>query len=555
MDNDVSKLENNEVIKCINNNSFVIDINTLKAPLFMYNNYKPVKDNNGNVNQIEEKTYKWVDSKFQSRELYMYCKGRLPRQFESDTLHGLLGLFVQKYAPFPFNKETRQYEVNIDRLEFSWYELCKFMNVPSTGYYINRLKEAIRIMKQTQYFSYENGVLYDKSNKKYINSGEEGLSLITKYKFKTSKAVAENDEYSVDIDNNFIIFDNLIINNLRYEYFKYLDAKMFFDMIPSGIERGIYGFLEANRYDETNKPLLYIKRSFEALRIGIPVDFKYASELKNKLKKPLNHLKEIMYLKDWAFGDDLKVNGNKESCVYFCFGITTTELKKMLEKKKIKQLSFTYGIDESENDADVSKSKNEYLKLPSKSLYEELVDRKVDSEFAKKVAATKDKWTIIKYILWVDKQVHMKKVKEENTGAVLGFALRRDEELPLSNEYKDIIDFVESEKLKSEESIEDKMKKISELYQQYIQTEVDNFIATGEGQSIKDLILSGLNERIDSIIQQNKTIGNDVSKYENFKIQQEESEYFKEMFAKEVRMFKGLMSEQEFTQKIMMNKE
>ena len=369
--NNVSNLENElnnkDSKKCITNSSFVMDINILKAPLFLYNNYKPDKDKKGNIiTKIEEKTYKWIDSRNMDRKLYMYCKGRLPRQFESDTIHGLIGLFIKKHAPFPFDYEKKQYEINVSKLDFSWYELCEFMKVPCTGYYISRLKEAIRILKQTQYFSYENGVIYDKSNQKYLQSGEEGMSLISKYKFKTSKKIAENDEYSTNIDSNFVIFDELILNNLRYEYLKYLDIEMFFSKLPSGISRGIYGYLEANRYDTNGRPLRYIKRSFEALRVGIPVDFTYPYELKNKLKKPLKHNIKIGYMKDFAFGDELKINEEKELCVYFCFGITTKELKVLLEKKKAIQLGFftesdNNSIDKSNNVSKLEKIQTEFF--------------------------------------------------------------------------------------------------------------------------------------------------------------------------------------------------
>lgn len=560
-DNNVSKTEieeknnenTNQQNKCITSNSFVMDINILKAPLFLYNNYKPVKDESGKIiNQIEERKYNWVDSRNMSRELYMYCKGRLPRQFESDTLHGLIGLFIKKHAPFPFNYETKQYDINVSKLEYSWYELCDFMNIPSTGYYIERLKEAVRILKQTQYFSYENGVFYDKSNQKYVKSGEEGMSLITKYKFKTNKKIAENDEYDTEIDSNYVIFDELILNNLRYEYLKYLDIEMFFSKLPSGIGRGIYGYLEANRYDSNNKPLKYIKRSFETLRIGIPVDFEYPYELKNKLKKPLKHMMKIGYMKDFAFGDELKVNGEKELCVYFCFDITPKELKSMLEKKKAEQLGFDFTYDNEFIDEDSNETKLEipaYLKMPGKSLDEELIDRKVDSEFAKDIVRKKEKWLIIKYILWADKQVALNKVKD--TGAILAFALRRDTDLVLSNEYKDIIQFVEEQKIKENGSAENIFDILKQKYQEYLRLEVQEYMATPEYEIIKEMLVADIDANIDRLILQNKKIGSDVSRFEEFKELREESQYFKEIITKEIRMIKNLPTEQEFIERNM----
>ena len=531
--------------KYIAKQSFIADINTLKMPLFLYTNYKPELDSEGKPQPIEEKRYKWVDSKNKSRELYVYCKGRLPRQFESDTLHGLLGLFVKKYGPFPYSNETKTYVIKENSLNFTWYELCQFMNIPSTGYYISRLKEAIRIMKQAQYFSYENGALYDKSNNKYINSGEEGLSLIVKYKFKTNKKEL-SDEYSSTIDSNFVIFDELIINNLRYEYFKYLDVDLYFKNIPSGIERGIYGYLESNRYDSKNKQLKYIKRSYDSLKIGIPVDFNYPSELKRKIKKPLNHLKKINYIKDWAFGDEIKINGKEEQCVYFSFDLTILEIKALLEQKEEKseqlRLDFTYA---NENELKDIQDNKPYLKPLKKTIVEELIDRKLDKQFAMQAAREKDKWEIITYILWLDKQLFLNK-NIKDTGAILGFALRRTEKMILSNEYKDILEYVEYLK-KSEKSDElEKQKDYRKKYINYIQDEVNKFKATPEYEPIKELILSFQNERVDELIKnavKNKT---DVSKYKGFKEKQENSEYFNEILSKEIKMIKNLKSEKEF---------
>lgn len=539
--------KNNEIKiedeKCISEKSFVADINTLKMPLFLYTNYKPEYDANGEVKAIEEKRYSWVDSKNRKRELYVYCKGRLPRQFESDTLHGLLGLFVNKHAPFPYDKETGTYIIKENSLEFSWYELCVFMNIPSTGYYIERLKEAIRTMKQTQYFSYEEGSLYDKSNSEYIHSGEEGLSLITKYKFKTTKK-ATTSEYSNKITSNYVIFDELIINNLRHEYFKYLDVELYFKKISSGIERGIYGYLESNRYDSNNKSLKYIKRTYEVLKIGIPIDYNYISEMKRKIKKPLNHLKEIGYLRDWAFGDEIKINGEKEMCVYFSFAMTMSEIKEMLERKKEKleqiKLDFTYDM-QNEND----ENKPPYLKMPSKSLVEELVDRKVDRVFAEDIVRKKEKWDIITYILWVDKQTYQNKAITD-TGALLSFALRRDFKIELSEGYRDILNFVDKEKKNADRNYLDKQTEYKKLYKEYLLKEVEEFKKTAEYEPIKELLLTFQNSRIDELIKLAIKENTNVSKYKEFKEKQENSEYFNEMLTREIKMIKNLKSEKDF---------
>lgn len=548
INNDEKSIVSKSETKCITQKSFVADINSLKLPLFVYGNYKPEINSDGKVKEIEERRYTWVDSKNQSRELYMYNKGRLPRQFESDTWHGLLGLFVKKNAPFFFNNEKHQYEINVNSLEFSWYELCNFMNIEPTGYYIDKLKSAIRILKQTQYFSYENGSWYDKKNSKYIKSVETGMSLINTFKFKTNKKEAPNDDYSVDIDKNIVYFNELTIDNLRYEYMKYLDSEMFFNLIPSGIERGIYSYLEANRYDNSNKTVKYLKRSFDTLKISIPVDFKYPYELKTKMEKPLNHLKKIGYLSDWGFGDELKINGNKEFCVYFCFNITINEMKNLIQKKYLRGNQEEFQFEFTSDSEEDIESKSEYLKLPTKSLVEELVDRNLDRKFANSCVKNKDKWLIIKYILWVDKQAFLNKAID--TGALLGFAFRRDEDLPLGKGYEDINDFIEKEKEKENNESKTEFDNIEKLYDEYISNEIDIFKTTPEYQVIKEVILADM-PRIEGLINIGNANNSDVSRFVEFKEKGEDSAHFKELIAKEVRLMKNLMSYEDFVRKNM----
>lgn len=549
-----STQETQQIDKCISSNSFVMDINTLKAPLFMYTNFKPTKDENGSVSKIEEKTYEWIDSRNKKRKLYMYCKRRLPRNFESDTLFGIMGLFVKKNAPFPYDKEKGIYNIHVNKVEFSFYELCEFMKIPYTGYYTEKLREAIRILKQTQYFSYEDGAFYDRKNKKYVSSGEEGMSLITKYKFKRVKKSETSDEFSDEIDHNWVIFDELILDNLRYEYMRYLNINLFFDLIPSGIERGIYTYLEANRYDKNSKSLSFIKRSYDVLKIGIPVDFDFTYILKRKLKKPLNHLKEIKYLKDFAFGDELKINGEKEECVYFCFDITSQELKQMLEKKKMIQLQIALDSDLEEdgdldNENDVSKVGKEYLKLPKKDLYDELIEKGMEENVSLRIVRNYNKWHIIKYLLWLNKQIFLGKNMPNPAGLLrTGIEFNEGKGLPIDSGYQDIIEFIEQEKSKEEKDNLSLEERIKILYEEYVSKSVKQF--KQEEPDVYDIFytdtLNSMNANIDKIINNLKISKEDFSLQEEFKKLQDKSKLFKDNFVRCVKAYKLLKTYEEF---------
>jgi hypothetical protein len=547
----MSNVSNEELVtneqyeKCITPKSFGMDLNTLKAPMFIYNNYKPIRDDNGNViDKIEERDYKWTDSQNIDRRLYMYCKGRLPRQFESDVLFALVGLFIKKNAPFPFNKNLKIYEINVNAVEFSWYELAMYLKIEPTGYYIQRMKDAVKILKQTQYFSYDNGVLYDKKKGKYIQSGESGMSLISSYTFKTTSQVIKSDEYSNTIDNNIVEFAELILNNLRYEYFKYLNMNLYFDKIPSGITRGIYGYIEANRY-ANNKSQKYIKRMYETLKYGIPIEFNYISELKRRIDKPLQHLKKIGYLKDYAYGDLFLINGKKENCIYFCFDITLEELKKMLERKRIQQLQLNLDIKSKEENNNSIVSKAEYLKLPQKDLQEELEIRGLEIKTAYKFVKTYDKWTIIKYIIWFDKQRIENNIKI-NDGGLIRVAI--EGQYGIDKKYPEIIQFIEREKLQEKESSIKTHDDIESKYKIYIKDNINTFKHERkvEYDILYNTILDDLLLNIDNRIKQIKQVNGDISKLQEFIDLKEQSQYFTDILTKEIKVFLKLKDIEEF---------
>ena len=173
--------------KQINSTSLVAENNTLKIPFFLYGNYKGKNITKLNKEEfIETREYSWVDSNNIERKFKMLCLGRLPRQFESDTFFGLLGLFTKKISPVKFETNSKKYQIENNKLEFSWHELCDSMQIPKTGHYIAKLKQAIKTMYKTEYYSYANGSIYNKEDNEYIISEENGMRLISDYTFRSS---------------------------------------------------------------------------------------------------------------------------------------------------------------------------------------------------------------------------------------------------------------------------------------------------------------------------------------------------------------------------------
>ena len=525
--------------KQINSNSLVAENNTLKIPFFLYGNYK--EKNVTKINEkefIEKREYAWIDANNIERKFKMQCLGRLPRQFESDTFFGLMGLFTKKIAPVKFETNSKKYQIENNKLEFTWYELCDYMQIPRTGYYIKKLKQAIKTMYKTEYYSYANGSIYDKENKEYLVSEENGMRLISDYTFRSLKATKDPKE-SNTISHNIVYLNVLMIENIRNEYFKFLDYDFYFKTLNSGLERALYGYLETNRYANANTSYDYIKRNYEVLRYSVPIDFEYPSELKIKTKKVLKKFVKEGYLKDFAYGDELKINGLEEESLYFCFNTTANEVKSKLELKKLKeQQQEQFDLDNN----------NFKCKLPEDTLENELINRGVDSTFAAKVVKEKDKWSIITYILWIDKKIKSN-AKILNPAGMLSFALRSEMPLVLGEEFRDIINFIEQKKLEEKNKEMSLEQQISDAYNEYISQEIETLKDTEDYKFIHDQILMSFNERIDTLIKINKENNGDITKYIEFKEKREESTIFKESLEKELKLLAGLMSKEDFTRK------
>lgn len=544
-DNEHTEILKFSPTKQINFNSLVAENNTLKIPFFLYGNYK--EKNVTKINEkefIEKREYEWIDANNIERKFKMQCLGRLPRQFESDTFFGLMGLFTKKIAPVKFETNSKKYQIENNKLEFTWYELCDYMQIPRTGYYIKKLKQAIKTMYKTEYYSYANGSIYDKENKEYLVSEENGMRLISDYTFRSLKATKDPKE-SNTISHNIVYLNVLMIENIRNEYFKFLDYDFYFKTLSSGIERALYGYLETNRYINASASHDYIKRSYEVLKYSVPIDFEYPSELKIKTKKALKKFVKEGYLKDFAYGDELKINGIEDESLYFCFNITANEVKNKLELKKLKECKQEQcNLDNN----------NFICELPKDTLENELINRGVDNNFAAKVVKEKDKWIILTYILWIDKQIFMN-TKLKYPAGLLSFALRQERILDLGPDYQDIIDFIANEKTKAFEKERSIDEIIDDNYAKYVDEEINTFKETAEYNFIEKEILRSYDERIDNIISINNTNGIDNEKYIDFKENRENSELFKEAIAKEITLIKGLLTKEEFKINYLNNKD
>lgn len=535
--------------KSLQKKSFIMDINILESPFFLFNQKSKaikVKDlllddslsksvidileSMGNE-ESEVRFFNWKDSKGLQREMLALSPMKLPRKFTMDVWYALIGLYVKKSSPISYNKDSKTFDVKEDTLLFTFYELASFMKISTGGREIKKLKEAIRELKVTQYFSLANGIIYDKEKEQYFKSKERGISLIIDYEFQTKKKVKSNE----GTDKNWVRFNDVIINNIKHEYIKYLNSETYFQL-PSGLTRGLYSYIEANKYDRNGNVYKYIKRRYSVLGNKIPIDYRYNSDLKTKLKNPLKNLIDAGILKDFFYGDKEKINGIKEESIYLVFDGTKEDIIKMLTKKEDKFEQMTIDLDSAKNTKKVKEHSSENIeefeiKIPE-DILQALIELGVVKEIAQKWIKEYDKWHLIKYIIWIQKQQFEQ--KKINPAALLTFALRSNEGkgYDISKIYLQIVEFVDQQKILEESSFDN----IEEKYEQYIENKVKEF---KEKESVYEMFFTDIMIELQNI--KDKEIL-ESEEHKEFIIKKEKSAMFKKHLYKQIRLYSEITS-------------
>lgn len=579
---DINLSDNKEEnIKVIHKNSFLMELSILELPFFLFSyykgKYKSVKELEKEIKklakkkeisfeeaeniyekegkkkyEVEVQEFDWVDSKNFKKKWRMESSKRLPRRFEFDVYYHLLELFFNKMSPTPYDKDAGVYQITTRRFYFTFYELALFMGLEPSGSIIENIKEAIRVIGSTKYYAYTDGVFFDKANEKWINSTEESIQLITEYSFSTSKSK------STTKDLNWVEFGGIIINNIKHEYFKYLNNKIF-HTLQSGLPRRIYTYLEKNRYINKSE-LPYLKRSYEVLANKIPLEYGYLSELKRKLIPVFDILIEKGYIKGYILGDEMLPS--KEESVYFCFSCTTEYLIKELKKKGSSQLRIKGKIMNSNAQnlkiSETATTGKSYLKIPMKPIKDELIDRGVSDKEVDKIILGKDRWEVIKYIIWIDKQKELNKTSD--IPALLRTAIEVGYDIKKNNE---IIEFVENEKMIFEKKEEALKKEVKLAYKTYADKEVSRF--KNGNITMYNFIAQEILDNIDknvSTLTQLKLLLNEVKtekekeklqmqikELEDFIEHKEKSERFKRLIANEIMTMCKSLSFEDFREK------
>ncbi|MPQ43163.1 replication initiator protein A [Clostridium tarantellae] len=543
--------------KVIFNNSSVLDINFIENPMFISSIKEAITIGDLGTKceklQVSEEIKnilrkllesqsreslvvyrKWTDSKGNSKELLI--ANSLPTLGCFDIWNGLIGLFLNKLTPIAYDNLEKCFNIDIYEMEFTLYELSKFMGKSLGGYTTEKLKEELYTLCNSTYYSVERNMIFDKKNNEYLHIDEKGFSLIWDLTLNSRKDKSESSKDS----KCKVVFNKVIIENIKYEYFKYLKPNVYFALPSKGIVRRLYTYILGSLYN-TNKTenTIYLKRNYFVIGNKLPLYPLQRSKIKEKLNIALKHLINNGIITDYFYGDEIVLNNVKEDVLYIVFKGTKEDVITTLDKNALKNMLN-------------NKEENNLLEIP-KDIRKELFHIGVTENKVNEIMQKYDKWKLIQYILWIKEKAKESDKKPTNLAGLLIYALQTDTfKLELTHEY--IVDFVKNEKAKLNKNTLTE-EQIREKYEKYIDKEISKFMKEEDFiyEMFKENILTVIASTLDQKITQFKMIYNTCNNENDkksiqkqldelieFKNNKEESQLFKQHIKKEIMVYRGL---------------
>ena len=548
--------------KTISSNSFLVDINMVEVPMFIFKPKKSVKNaeywlNSNDLSEIAKKVLKrksdgknilaeymkWTDSRGNEREILATSQESLPNGFAMDVLFTLIALYIKKSPSIVYCEEECKYILPTRKVSCSLTELCEYMGISDGGKSIDKIKNAIYQLEAVHYYPITTGIIYNGQFEEF-EEGESSIRLL-EYEILARKQQRTRDKHSVTIT-----FGDIILSNIEKSFIKFLNNDTYFSL-RSGLTRRLYTYLEGNKYNKS-----HIVRKYDTLKYKLPVDFRSKSDLKRKLKAPLERLREVGAISDYMYADEFNIPVEEKECIYFIFKGTKNTIIKQLEEDYAKKHP---KLKSSKEKLKVALEIETELVFPN-DIRQELVDIGINSKKITEIMSKYGKYKIAEYILWLKDGVARGKAKDP--AGMFVFAIT-DEMVKVKKTHPHIIEFVarykaevEGKQLFSEETIK-------EAYSDYIDREIslfeedDEFMFEATKESILDDIEEVQEKRIKSQRQlYNMATKKDekakmlsiIEKWEKFSTEREKSEIFIEQFVKKTKIYRSLKDYNEFKQ-------
>lgn len=491
-----------------------------------------------NVN--EETLFEYSDSKNNDVMFKISSAGYIPREFEFFVFVALIKLFIKYNSPIKFDNKKNKYVFRKKRLYFSFYELAKIMNTTRGGKTYREMRKSIITMANTKYIS--NGIFYQKESESYLTETSE-IVLIQEFKFSSildneGMEISDKSSGKKTRGRNYIVFSDKILSNIEFQYFKYIDIDIFFNKLKTGLERKLYMYIERNKRDKNRKKHVYIERKYSTLGYKIPVIFDKDYEFKAKTSRAFEKLKEVGIIKDCIFCHSTPINGKKASKIIICLEYDAETTKNLIENEIV-------------DNEEVATTVLNQLEIP-KNIPMELQQIGVTDNMITALMKEYDKWKLITYIMYFKRVRSKQKKKIDNGGGLFVDSIKYDfiDSQPKSK-VKDILDMVEAEKIKESKTESDKLIKIEESYNKFIDEKIEIFKKeySFEYQIEYNKTLAQLRKNIKNkkenlkqsllILEDDKceNIKNELELINKFTQEQEKSEYFKKAFRSELIVY------------------
>ena len=280
----------------------------------------------------------------------------------------------------------------------SLYNLCKRMNINSSGAEYRKIKEAFKKIKTTSIES--KGTFYSKDKKQWL---EDIFSLYDRVIFKGEK-ISDN-EIS---DNNYLFLGSWYLQNLNSFYIKPVDYD-YLQSLKSKIASRLYEILGVKFYGLRNKREKFICYRYSKLCQLLPVTpHEYISLAKQQLDPGNNELKDTGFISKYDWSE----NGNKDWLIYYWPGDRAKEEMKRAKLRSINNRTEEYLPGPKEEVKKISEEQanlvNKLVKINVSKVTAENLIKNNDQELIKK-------WIeAINYTNADDKAAYLVKAIREN---------------------------------------------------------------------------------------------------------------------------------------------
>jgi hypothetical protein len=176
------------------------------------------------------------------------------------------------------------------KVYFSRYDLLKRLGWPINANYYTRLETSFKKLAAVRVEAIN--AFGDRSRKRFVNMG---LTFIQEWKLNSETRGGEKSSY--------VLWSDRIADSIHQELTRYLDASFYFEELNSAIERRLFRYLD-NYFDNRQPSLTLNVRDLAHEHLGISRQYRYISQVMQRVEPALNTLVEKGYLESWLLSGE-----------------------------------------------------------------------------------------------------------------------------------------------------------------------------------------------------------------------------------------------------------